>query len=214
MLSAQSTQGAFLGSVRDASGGAVGGAEVVIRSVAEGVSRVFLTDPSGNYYASDFKPGTYTLEVSKSGFRKGILQDISLQARQELREDFVLQVGSVDQQVIVTDTAAGAINTENSSISASIDSQGVTDLPTNYRGNNSTSPLALVQVLPGVQPDTGDKSGRGVKFSVQGGIPSQSETTVDGISTQNTTTNSPLSDAFPSAESMSELRVDGVGNNA
>ena len=214
MLSAQSTQGAFLGSVRDASGGAVGGAEVVIRSVAEGVSRIFLTDASGNYYAPDFKPGSYTLEVSKSGFRKGVLQDISLQARQELREDFVLQVGSVDQQVVVTDSAAGAINTENSSISASIDSQGVTDLPTNYRGNNSTSPLALVQVLPGIQPDTGDKSGRNVKFSVQGGIPSQSETTVDGISTQDTTTNSPLSDAFPSAESISEIRVDGVGNNA
>ncbi|PYT83379.1 MAG: hypothetical protein DMG40_02855 [Acidobacteria bacterium] len=88
------------------------------------MSRVFLTDPSGNYYAPDFKPGSYTLEVSKSGFRKGVLQDISLQARQELREDFVLQVGSVDQQVVVSDSAAGAINTENSSISASIDSQG------------------------------------------------------------------------------------------
>src|SRR5437016_570277 len=124
MLSAQSTQGAFLGTVRDASGGAVGGAEVIIKSVAEGVSRAFLTDASGNYYASDFKPGSYTLEVSKSGFRKGILQDISLQSRQELREDFVLQVGSVDQQVVVSDSAAGAINTENSSISASIDSQG------------------------------------------------------------------------------------------
>ncbi len=54
ILSAQSTQGAFLGTVRDASGGAVGAAEVVIKSVAEGVSRVFLTDASGNYYAPDF----------------------------------------------------------------------------------------------------------------------------------------------------------------
>lgn len=113
VLSAQSTQGAFLGTIKDASGGAVAGAEVVIKSVAEGVSRVFLTDASSDYYAPDFKPGTYTLEVSKSGFRKGVLQEVSLQARQELREDFVLQIGSVDQQVMVTDAVAGAINTEN-----------------------------------------------------------------------------------------------------
>jgi hypothetical protein len=49
---------------------------------------------------------------------------------------------------------------------------------------------------------------------VQGGLPFQTETSVDGVSTQNVTSNSPLSDAFPSSESIAELRVDGVNNNA
>src|SRR2546422_7511919 len=52
------------------------------------------TDASGNYYASDFKPGSYTLEVSKSGFRKGILQDISLQSRQERSEEHTSELQS------------------------------------------------------------------------------------------------------------------------
>ena len=37
---------------------------------------------------------------------------------------------------------------------------------------------------------------------------------MDGISTQNVRTNTPLVDAFPSAESIAEIRVDGVNNNA
>ena len=41
-----------------------------------------------------------------------------------------------------------------------------------------------------------------------------SETSVDGITTQNAGSNNPLSDAWPSAESITELRVDGVSNNA
>jgi hypothetical protein len=40
---------------------------------------------------------------------------------------------------------------------------------------------------------------------VQGGAPFQTETSVDGISTQNVRNNTPLSDAFPSAESIAEI---------
>ena len=53
-----------------------------------------------------------------------------------------------------------------------------------------------------------------VSFSVQGGQPFQTETSVDGISTQTISNNTPLSDAFPSTESIAEMRVEGVNNNA
>jgi hypothetical protein len=65
-----------------------------------------------------------------------------------------------------------------------------------------------LQSLPGVQPDSDGK------YSVQGGLLFMSETSVDGITTQNAGSNNPLSDAWPSAESITELRVDGVSNNA
>ncbi len=95
------------------------------------------------------------------------------------------------------------------------------DLPANYRGAGSTSPLNVVQALPGVQPDTGSyppmpstHPAPSVRFSIQGGLPSQTETTVDGISAQNQTSNNIQGDAFPSAETIAEIRVDGVNNNA
>ncbi len=117
--------------------------------------------------------------------------------------------------------AAGAIETETPSIAATLNTQNVMSLPANYRASGSTSPLNLIQTLPGVQPDTGPgtttptaSGSPTINFSVQGGQPFQTETSIDGISTQNLRNNTPLSDAFPSAESVSEIRVDGVSNNA
>ena len=205
---AQSTYGALLGTVMDSSGSAVADATITITDVDEGTSRTITTDVSGNFRAVDMKPGRYKLEASKAGFKKGVIDGVLLVARQELREDFTLQLGEVNQLVLVTDTAAGVINTESASISASYDSSHVLDLPANYRAGGSTSPLRMVQSLPGVQADSDGK------FSVQGGLPFMSETSVDGITTQDAGSNNPLSNAWPSAETIGELRVDGVGNNA
>ena len=49
---------------------------------------------------------------------------------------------------------------------------------------------------------------------MQGGQPFQAEVSVDGISTESVRGNVPLSDAFPSAQSIAEIQVDGVQNNA
>lgn len=208
-LQAQSTHGAFLGTVKDPSGSVVPGSEITIKSIDEGASSVVSSDSGGNYRAPDVKPGHYRLEARKAGFKTQVLDGVQLQARQELRVDFVLKVGAIAETVEVNGTYTGAINSETASITGSHSTVEVLELPANFRATNSgTSPLRLVQSLPGVQSD-GDG-----KFSVQGGLPFMSETSVDGITTQDTTSNNPLSNAWPSAETIGELRVDGVGNNA
>ena len=208
-LHAQSTHGAFVGTVKDPSGGVVPDAEIRLRSIDEGANHVVTTDEQGNYRAADIKPGHYRVEARKSGFKAQVQDGIELRARQELRVDFVLTVGAVNETVEVQGTVTGAINSETPSIGASHGTQEVLELPANYRASSSgTSPLRLVQSLPGVQSDSDGK------FSVQGGLPFMSETSVDGITTQDTTSNNPLSNAWPSADSIGELRVEGVGNNA
>jgi hypothetical protein len=81
----------------------------------------------------------------------------------------------------------------------------ILELPGNYRANGSTSPYALIQALTGIQPDD---SGN---LSIQGGIPSQSQFSVDGISTTDVTGNQPRQSAFPSAESIAEIKVQNAG---
>jgi hypothetical protein len=201
--------------VKDASGAPVPGAKVVITSIEEGVSRTVITDASGNYRVAELTPGHYRLEFSKDGFRKEIVENLRIAARQELRADSSLQVGSMSQEIVVQDSVAGTINTENASLSATVDANIVTGAATTYRANGDTTPFTLLQILPGVQADTASSSnGTDTRLSIQGGLPSQSEASVDGISTQNVTGNSPLVDMFPSAESIAEVRVEGVGNNA
>jgi len=218
---AQSTQGTVLGLIKDTSGAIVPGAQVNLTNLDAGHTSTTVSDARGNYQVLNLEPAHYKMEVIKNGFEAGIENDLVLTAREQLRADIVLRVGVVTQQVVVDAAGAGAITTDTPAISAAIDSRDVLNLPANYRGAGSTSPLNVIQTLPGVQPDTGtfppQPSAVGtppINFSVQGGIPSQSETTVDGISAQNVLSNSPLSNAFPSAEAIAEIRVDGVSNNA
>jgi hypothetical protein len=212
---AQSTQGIVLGTVKDASGAVVPNAAVTLTDLDAGVTRTATTDASGNYQFLDLTAGKYKVQIAAAGFDEQIIDNLNLGARQQLRADAALKVGAISQAVTVNAANAGAIETETPSIAASYSAVDVQNLPANYRANQSgTSPLNLIQTLPGVQSDNAPNSGTGILFSVQGGLPSQADVTVDGITAQNTTSNKPITNAFPSGESISELRVDGVLNNA
>lgn len=215
VLTAQSTQGTILGTVKDPSGAMIPGASIKLTNTGTGVTYATTTNAGGNYQFSGLTEGKYAVQVEAQGFENESIANLQLAARQQLRVDPKLQIGSVAQQVMVNAQAVGAISTESPTIDATYSSTDAQNLPANYRASqNGTSPLSLIQTLPGVQADTGNTAGQNISFSVQGGLPSQSDLTVDGISAQSTTGNSPLQNALPSGDSISELRVDGVLNNA
>jgi hypothetical protein len=212
---AQSTQGLITGTITDATGAAVPNAAVRVTNAGTGIAFTTKTDASGQYRALNLVPGVYSVHVDAEGFQSVDLEHLQLDARQQLRADAKLTPGSVSQQVTVDASTAGDIETETPSISAALDAADVKQLPANYRASASgTSPITLIQTLPGVQPDTAANNGTGAQFSVQGGLPFQTEVSVDGITSQSATSNTPLSNAFISGESIQELRVDGVLNNA
>jgi len=208
-LRAQSTLGTILGTVTDSSGAVVPHCDVKITLNEEGTSRTLKTDSNGNYEAVNSKPGHYTVEVSDTGFQTSRVADLELAARQTLRVDVSLKVGQMAQTVEVNATSAGVISTETETIASSYNTLEITNLPTNYRASgNGNSPYYLLEILPGMQTD---QSGN---LSIQGGLQSQSQFSVDGISITDVTGNKPLHNAFPSAESISEMKVQGVGSPA
>jgi len=219
--SAQSVLGSISGTVFDSTGAAVPRVTVTLHRVETGTDRTVTTDDSGNYTAVNLDAGTYEVRAAAPGFAASVSKGVTLTARQQLRYDVTLNPASAQQTVNVDASDAGVIDTETAQISASLSPQAVLDLPANYRGAGSTSPINVIQTLPGVQPDTASYPPTPsthpqptLKFSLQGGLPSQTEVTVDGISAQNVTNNNIQADAFPSAESIAEIRVDGVNNNA
>ncbi len=218
---AQSTLATITGTVHDATDATISGAKITLHRNESNSDRTVRTASDGSYTALNLEPGTYIIQVSLSGFATETNTDVQLAARQQLRLDVALAPATVTQDVQVDASDVGPITTDNASISAALSPRDVLDLPANYRGAGSTSPLNVIQTLPGVQPDSGTyptppsaSPNPSIKFSIQGGLPSQSETTVDGISAQNQTSNNIQADAFPSAESIAEIRVDGVNNNA
>ena len=208
IMQAQSTQGVILGSVKDASGAVVPGATITLTNTDEGVTRTTKSAASGDYQFLDLVPARYDIEVTAPGFESWKISGAQLTARQQLRVDAALSVGAVQQTVQISGDNASAIETETPSINAVYSADDAVNLPTNSRaGSGGTSGLSLIGTLPGVQTDQGS-------YSLQGGLPFQTEVSVDGVTIQSATGNSPIADALPSTDAISELRADGVQNNA
>ena len=206
-LLAQSTFGTILGTVTDSSGAVVPKARIVITNQAENVSRAAVTDQYGNYEAVNLKAGAYTVAAEATGFKSVKTAPLELTTRQTLRVDLKLELGQVSETVSVT-AAAPVVTTDTATIASTFDTKQVLELPTNYRGAGSTSPLRLLAFQPGIQSDNS------YNFSLQGSLPAQTQISLDGISTVSAASNSPLGQLFPSAESIAEMKVQGVGNNA
>ena len=206
-LLAQSTFGTILGTVTDSTGAVVPHAKILITNQGENNSRSTLTDSQGNYETLNLKAGVYTVAAEASGFKVFKASDLELNARQTMRVDIKLELGQVSETVSVS-AVAPVITTDSSAIASTFDTRQVLELPANYRGAGSTSPLRLLAYQPGIQSDNSNN------FALQGGLPSQTQVSLDGISTVSAASNSPLGQLFPSAESIAEMKVQGVGNNA
>lgn len=212
IASAQSTFGTILGTVKDASGSVIANATVKITNTDENTSRDVKTNSNGDYEAQNSKAGHYQVETTATGFQKAITSNLRLEARQTLRIDMSLNVGDVTQAVTVESTA-GVIATDTQVISSTLNSDQFMALPGNVRASNSTSPYNLIGMLPGVQSDNGS-DGVNPSFSIQGSLPSQTQFSVDGISTTQVTGNGPNTKGFTSMEMIAEIKVQGVGNTA
>jgi carboxypeptidase family protein len=203
----QTTFGTILGTITDPSGAVMPNVTLTVINQGENTSREVLSDAQGNYQAENLKAGLYTVTVRATGFREVTTKNIVVAARQIVRADVKLVMGTAAEQVTVVANPE-LINTESQSISSSFDSNEVLALPANYRGAGSTSPYNLLAFLPGV---TGDEDGN---ISVQGAGINQAEYSIDGISTTNIRASGPQKEMFLSAESIAELKVQGSGGGA
>src|SRR5215467_8990557 len=121
----QSIFGSILGTIQDASGGAVAGGEIEIVNLDENTTRKISSNDTGLYQFLNLPPGRYSLSASKMGFAPTRVPEIALEARQERRIDLTLALANVQQTVQVESTAA-VINTENATISSTMNNQQIT----------------------------------------------------------------------------------------
>lgn len=204
--SAQSTFGSVRGTVADSTGAAVPGSTVTLHSVDENLDRQVIAESDGSFVFSNIKPGHFTLHVTGQGFSPTDLSGVVLDARQDLRLPVVLNVAAQTTTVEVN-AAADVINTESATISDSKNSAQITQLPLNNRAV-TTSPLGALALSPNVQQDSQGN------ISLDGASASQVNFSVDGISTSNVRQNGPLSDAYPSQEGISAVKVTAFNNSA
>src|SRR5579863_2131390 len=203
-LAAQSTFGTLLGTVQDASGAVVAGAQITVTEVDTGIQKTAVSDSRGDYQVFNLLPGNYQVAVVAPGFEQFVRKGIALDPRAQIRVDAALRVGSKGTSIVVTETVP-VITTETATVSDVQAGQEIKDLPLNYRGK-STTPLNAVTLLPGLQVDSSGPTGSN-GISIAGSHAAQNEFTVDGFSVSDVLRNGPTPEMFPSTEDIAELKV-------
>lgn len=145
----QSTTSQINGAVTDPSGALVVGASVTVTNAATGVVYRAQTDNMGTYHVADLPPGSYTMDVVKSGFANQHIEAFTLIVGQLFQENIALRVGQAVQSVSVN-AAALLLNTESSHDEQLIESQQIDNMPLNGRDY-----LQLAQLDAGVLPVSG-----------------------------------------------------------
>src|SRR2546430_9765422 len=129
---AQGFAASITGTVADTSGATVSGATVTVKHLETGLTRTVEVDAAGNYRVAPLPVGEYEVTAEQMGFQRQARRGINLVVAQEAVVNFTLQVGSIVQQVTVTE-AAPLINTTTTSTSGVISEQQIKELPLNGR---------------------------------------------------------------------------------
>lgn len=128
-LFAQGTDlGTIRGTVTDSSGAVISGAKVVITDLRTNASRNASTNAAGVYELFGLSAGQYKVSVTASGFKTKESASVGLSSSTITTVNMVLAVASANQTVEVT-TQAEAIDTQDQTISQSISSEAVLELP-------------------------------------------------------------------------------------
>src|SRR3989454_5134582 len=130
---AQSTLGTIRGTIFDPQRQITPGATVAVIDEATSLSRETTSDASGNFEVPNLRPGTYTVEASLSGFKKVQRTGVLLRTTSVVRADLQLEIGPVEQVVIVTAEGQNNITLESQAIARGLDEQQLRDLPRNSR---------------------------------------------------------------------------------
>jgi hypothetical protein len=172
---AQSTNATFTGRVLDPTGAAVQGAKVEAVNPLTNVRVSTETNKEGIYTIPSIAPGTYRIEVSRSGFKTMLRPDVVAHVQDVIAINFTLAVGSVSESITVQG-GAPLVETESATVSTVIDRQFVDNIPLNGRTLQN-----LINLTPGIVV-TPSGMGDAGQFSVNGQRADSNYFTVDGVS--------------------------------
>jgi len=140
---AQIQNGQFEGTVTDPTGAAIAGAKVTVTNLGTGLTVSLTTNQNGLYVAKELPVGTYKITAEAPGFKTRSNTNVTLNAGSILRVDQRMEVGQANTVVEVSGEAT-IVNTEDSKLATTVDSEQIANLPLNGR-----NVFDLIQMQPG-----------------------------------------------------------------
>jgi hypothetical protein len=163
---AQVTTGSIFGSVRDASGGVVPGAEVVATNLGTNVARSATTDTEGRFSLELLPLGSYRLEAKLTGFKTYVQTGIAVEVGRNARVDPTLEPGALTE-VVETRADAPLVETATAGLGRVVTQDEVLNLPLVNR-----NVYALLSLTAGVdRAETGQTFGYPSQTTIINGSP-------------------------------------------
>jgi hypothetical protein len=193
---AQSSNANLSGVVTDVSGAVVVDAQLTLSNTASKSVSTYQSDAGGRYVFRDVQPGTYSLQVAKTGFETTVQTGIVLTINASAHADVTLKVGAGSQRVEVQDSTTSLVNYDNATVQGGIEPQTLKDLPIAIANGNQRSSAQLAVLLPGVTTSSG---GDAYNARINGGQQSGDEAILDGAT---------LSEGYLSQSGMVAIHTD------
>jgi hypothetical protein len=143
-----SVSGSISGTVKDPSGSVIANAQITAKEMNTGLSHQTHTDSKGYYTFPVLPVGHYVLDVEASGFGKYERREIVLDTNAALTLNASLAVGSISQNMTVTDNTLH-VETASTQLGQVITGRQMTSVPLNGRSYTD-----LLSLQPGVAPQT------------------------------------------------------------
>jgi hypothetical protein len=156
--------GALTGEITDPQGAVVAGVEVSVTNEATGEKRDAVSQDNGLYTVGLLRPGSYRVEFTKQGFKSSVKTGLQINITETRRLDLKLEVGSIQEQVIVVSDSQ-LLQTESPALGSVTDHEMVVNLPLVTR--NYTQ---IVTLSPGIAAGVTNAAalGRGASGESQG----------------------------------------------
>ena len=132
LAAAQGTDALLTGNVVDSTGSVVGDAKVTALRIDNGITVAVQSNSTGAYTFVSLLPGDYRVTVEKVGFKKYVLDKLTLRVGDKVEENLRLEVGAVTETLQVTADAEG-VQYLTPTIGSLLNQQQIMDLPVSDR---------------------------------------------------------------------------------
>ncbi|MEK6337770.1 MAG: carboxypeptidase regulatory-like domain-containing protein, partial [Acidobacteriota bacterium] len=202
---AQTATGVIRGTVQDSTGGVLIHVHVRLIDEARNQEREQTTNEEGFFEFRALPLGNYRVEVEHPQFKKGVIDGVALQVAETKNLRVTLQVGSINESVVVQ-ADSGLLDASDASLSQVIDDKRLLGLPINGRNVMQLVSLSAGVSNAGRASATQRQANYGPAFSVGGQRDNTSVVLIDGMEISGQELNNyPL--AIPPLDSLAEFRV-------
>ncbi|MEO6723799.1 MAG: carboxypeptidase regulatory-like domain-containing protein [Blastocatellia bacterium] len=172
---AQTTTAPISGSVTDQNGAVISGAVVLAKNEATGAESKATTTSNGTYTVPALGVGHYTVTVEAQGFKRAVVQAVTIDAGVPATVNITLEVGAPTESVVVQG-GAEILQTQSATVSTTLSTEQIGKLPLQSRNT-----IYFLTLLPGVS----SSATTSIRNSTINGLPSSAyNVTIDGLNTQ------------------------------